>query len=926
MWIAGNEPDIIMVNEVIPKAQIHPIPLALLSISGYVMYANFDPSEGNLGKSGLRGICMYAKSSLQVAEISFEGSAFKEQLWLRMSLPSPDSLLLGCLYRSPSGNAEEDVREIGKLFNVAVNSGHSHIVITGDFNLPQIDWCLGWSTAPPSHCSHAFVDIVNDCFLHQHVDRPTRFRMGETPHLLDLVLSNEEGMVRNLELLPGLGTSDHVMIQFQLTCYSPAVEPAIPRLNLNKGNYSLLNQRLSSANWASSANMDTETMYAFIKETLTSHSLACIPRGKPRSTNRNLYINQDALRLKKLKRNLWFKYMHTRDVIDHARFTRARNKLRTLTRNLRSNFEKNLVARIRHNPKGFWKYAGSRLRTKSRVEDLKAEDGAMVHEDYEKANLLNCYFHSIFTIENPCLPSPPLLYEGPSLNDVDVSQDAVRAKLLRLKPDSAPGPDGLHPRILRETATVMAGPWAKLFRSSLDSGRLPKDWSMDEITPLHKKGPKQCPANYRPVTLTAVPCKVLESLVRDQLMDHLSLTNQLNPAQHGFRPKRSCCTQLLETLDDWTRMLEEGNRVDAIYLDFSKAFNSVPHQRLLLKLRSCGVGGKLLNWIAAFLMGRQQRVTVNGVRSDWVEVTSGVPQGTVLGPLLFVVFVNDLPGNVSSSVKMFADDTKIYRNIGQTSDIQLLQRDLDALLEWSERWQLPFNHDKCKILCLGRRNDCHAYHMGGSQLIQTSVEKDLGIHVDCQLKFREQAAAAVSKASRILAVIRRSFSVIDESTLPLLFRTMVRPHLEYANTVWGPFNREDQKRVEQVQRRATKLVTSIRDRPYEERLQILDLPSMYHRRRRGDMINVYQILHQGVDVDAAKFFSPARNDNTRGHEWKLLKPQAVTRVRRNAFSVRIVNEWNALPSSVVAAPNLNAFKARLDRHWTRLKYSTNIYD
>ena len=515
MWIAGNEPDIMMVNEVIPKAQTHPIPLALLSIPGYTMYANFDPSEGKLGRSGLRGICMYVKSSLNVTETSFDGSVFKEQLWLRMALPSSDSLLLGCLYRSPSGNAEEDVREIGKLFSLAVNSGHSHIIITGDFNLPQIDWGLGLSTAPLSHCSHAFVDIVNDCFLHQHVDQPTRFRTGETPHMLDLVLSNEEGMVKNLELLPGLGTSDHVMIQFQLACYSPAIDHAIPRLNLNKGNFKLLNQRLASVNWAASANMDTETMYTFIKETLTTQSCACIPQGKPRSTNRNLYINREALRLKKLKRTLWFKYMHSRDALDHARFTRARNKLRTLTRNLRSKFERDLVNHIKDNPKGFWRYAGSRLRTKTRVEDLRADDGTVAHEDHEKANLLNSYFHSVFTTENPCLPSMPSTYEGPSLNDVDVSPAAVGERLLRLKSDSAPGPDGLHPRILRETAPVMSGPWAQLFRSSLDSGRLPKDWSMDEITPLHKKGPKQCPGNYRPVTLTAVPCKVLESLIRD---------------------------------------------------------------------------------------------------------------------------------------------------------------------------------------------------------------------------------------------------------------------------------------------------------------------------------------------------------------------------------------------------------------------------
>ena len=244
----------------------------------------------------------------------------------------------------------------------------------------------------------------------------------------------------------------------------------------------------------------------------------------------------------------------------------------------------------------------------------------------------------------------------------------------------------------------------------------------------------------------------------------------------------------------------------------------MPHQRLLLKLRSCGVGGKLLNWVEAFLTGRRQRVSVNGSRSEWAAVTSGVQQGTVLGPLLFVVFVNDLPGEVSSSVKMFADDTKIYRSVSQASDVHLLQADLNALSGWSERWQLPLNREKCKALHLGRNNENHVYDMGGTQLTQTLVEKDLGIQVDSQLKFREQAAAAVSKASRILSVIRRSFGLLGETTLPLLFRTMVRPHLEYANAVWGPFNREDQKRIERVQRRATRLVASVRGRPYEERL------------------------------------------------------------------------------------------------------------
>lgn len=925
MLITGNEPDFILISEVIPKAQSCPISPALLNVPGYMMYSNFDPVKPNLGASGIRGICIYVKMSLHVSEVVFEKTVFKEQVWVQMSLTGSDVLLLGCIYRSPSSSAD-DVHELGALLKLVTNSRYSHVLIAGDFNFPQINWKTGLSSAPLSHGSHAFIDILHDSFLYQHVENPTRFRLGDTPHTLDLIMSSEEAMVKNLEYLPGLGSSDHILLQFRLACYTPPVEPAACRLNLNRGNYKMLNQQISATNWAPCESEDVEGMYQFIKDKLTELSYACIPLAKPRQENKTIYINQEAMRLKKQKRTKWLTYMRTRDVIDYIRFTRVRNKLRTLTRNLRATFERQLVADIRSNVKGFWKYTGSRLRTKTRVEDLQAEDGTMARENRDKANVLNHYFRSIFTVEDPVLPEPPTPFTGAPLETIEVSSSAVREKLLKLRPDSSPGPDGLHPRILRETAVEMAEHWTRLFRTSLATATLPSDWCRDDITPIYKKGPKKCPANYRPVTLTAVPCKVLESLVRDQITEHLTHTAQLNTMQHGFRRKRSCSTQLLETLEDWSRELEDGNPVDALYLDFSKAFNSVPHQRLLLKLHSCGIRGRLLRWIRAFLTGRQQRVIVNGVKSDWAAVTSGVPQGTVLGPLLFLVYVNDLPENVSSVIKMFADDTKVYRGVSQASDIQALQSDLDTLLQWADRWQLPFNRAKCSSLHLGRLNASHVYRMGDTQLTQVLVEKDLGIQLDHQLKFREQAAAAIARASHILATIRRSFSVIDETTLPLLFRTMVRPHLEYANAIWGPFNRNDQKRIERVQRRATKLVASVRQLPYEERLRALNMPSLYHRRRRGDMITVYQVLRGGVHVDPSQFFSTATTTHTRGHRWKITKPRAVSRVRRNTFSVRVVNDWNALPSTVVDAPSVNAFKARLDKHWADDKYHIHIND
>ena len=248
------------------------------------------------------------------------------------------------------------------------------------------------------------------------------------------------------------------------------------------------------------------------------------------------------------------------------------------------------------------------------------------------------------------------------------------------------------------------------------------------------------------------------------------------------------------------------------------------------------------------------------------------------------------------------------------------------MTEWSNLWQLPFNETKCKVLHVGTRNPRHSYTMGGLELEQVTIEKDLGIHLDSVLKFRKQAASAAAKGNQMLALVRRSFCCIDMVTLPLLYKSLVRPHLEYGNVIWGPFNRADQRLIERVQRRATKLVPELKHLSYQERLRCLKLPSLYHRRRRGDMITIFQILSGGVNIQPDRFFEPAVSTITRGHGLKLRKPNATSRVRRNVLSVRAINDWNALPPSVVLSTTLNQFKSRLDNHWGDVSFTIPVQD
>ena len=244
-----------------------------------------------------------------------------------------------------------------------------------------------------------------------------------------------------------------------------------------------------------------------------------------------------------------------------------------------------------------------------------------------------------------------------------------------------------------------------------------------------------------------------------------------------------------------------------------------------------------------------------------------------------------------------------------------LQSDLTNMENWSKQWQLPFNETKCKVMHFGYGNQHKTYLLNGHTLQTTDNEKDLGVIVDSKLKFHIHTAAACKKANQMLGLVKKAYTSRDASMTCLLYKAIVRPHLEYGNTIWGPFFKEDMLRVERVQRRATKLINGLRDKTYGERLRVLQLPSLTYRRRRGDMIWTYKILNGLVRVDASKFFVPGRLGHIRGHPQRVFKQHATKLPRRNNFSQRVVNDWNSLPSKVVKASSVNEFKNKLDEHW-----------
>ncbi len=569
----------------------------------------------------------------------------------------------------------------------------------------------------------------------------------------------------------------------------------------------------------------------------------------------------------------------------------------------------------------------SKLKYKEAVADLNT-DGNCATTDIDKANVLSNFFKKVFT-EEDCnsIPSIPNKLVDSTLEDIVFTQKEVEDLLKDIKTSKSPGPDRIHPRVLQECAQELSLPLFILFKKSINQGILPTDWKLASITPVYKnKGSKHDSTNYRPISLTSVVCKILEKIIRKNIIYHMKINHLFASDQHGFMDGRSCSTNLLTYLDKITQFLDDKESVDIIYMDLQKAFDTVPHKRLLEKLKSYGIGGNILKWIESFLMGRQQQVIVNKTSSSKENMISGVPQGSVLGPILFVLYVNDLPHYVTSQIKIFADDTKIFRKIGNTSDCETLQKDLSNLEKWACDWQMRYHPQKCEVLRVGSGHPEFTYQMNNDgttvNLEEVNSVKDLGVYVDSELDFSKHCNEMIKKANRILATIRRTFHHLDASNMTPLYKSLVRPYLEYGVEAWSPTTKRDIRLLESIQRRATKLIPSLSHLSYQERLESLKLPSLVYRRHRGDMIQAFKFINNIWDIEET-ILEPSDQTRTRGHPKKLFKDRWNTSVRGNFFSNRVVNLWNSLPENVVNAKDVKNFKIELDNCW---KPKSWLYD
>ena len=555
---------------------------------------------------------------------------------------------------------------------------------------------------------------------------------------------------------------------------------------------------------------------------------------------------------------------------------------------------------------------------KQTIGPLKGTNNDLISEDQEIAEILNTYFCSVFTEEiNEEIPQPHIFLEDQNkfLSAILISEEDVTQAIDKLKVNKSPGPESIYPRVLKECKNNLVKPLVYIFNKSLETGEIPNEFKLANVTPIFKKGDKSEPGNYRPISLTSVVGKLLESILRDKIVEHLENNELIRDSQHGFRRKRSCLTNLLDFFHDIFNIYDDCKELDILYFDFQKAFDKVPHRRLLSKIKAHGIEGSVLIWIESWLKDRKQRVVVNGKTSSWRAVTSGVPQGSVLGPVLFALYINDIDLDIKNIVSKFADDTKIGGKARTQVDRESIQHDIDKVKEWSDVWLMPFNVDKCKALHVGRNNIKHNYIMRDEILKSVTEERDLGVIISEDLKCSKHCLEIVKKANKVLGLIGRLFEFKTKQGFLTLYNALVRPILEYGVQFWSPHLRQDIDRLERVQRRATKMIPSLRNKSYEERLRILNLFPLERRRMRGDMIQVFKMVKRIDNVDPNKYFTFDNSNVTRNNGFKIIKKQVKSNEAKFFFFNRIVNVWNGLPRDVVQKDSVDSFKKALDKYF-----------
>ncbi|CAH2097232.1 unnamed protein product [Euphydryas editha] len=551
-----------------------------------------------------------------------------------------------------------------------------------------------------------------------------------------------------------------------------------PRLNFNKSDYQKINKEIATVNWWDRwKDMDVEEMVGDFYTILNLIIEMYTPYSRPHNEK---YPNWFTIPLIKCTREK-LKF--------HKKYKKYENAANT----------------IRFQPKKIWSFVKSQKSNNLSIPNQMHLDDRVAAGGQEIADLFSEYFQSVYTLHNNYIAGdcdPVLEESSSSFSKCALTETEILTALKRLDPNKGPGLDGIPNKFLKQCAETLAMPLHILFNKSLTESIFPAIWKQARLTPIHKKGDMSNICNYRPVSILPAIGKVFEGLMQKKIYWHVK--EIIHSEQHGFMPKKSTASNLIGFISDIAEALDDGDEVHAVYTDFSKAFDLIDHARLLKKISAVGIHGSLLRWCESYLQRRSQLVMIRGYSSRSKIIPTGVPQGSHMGPLLFVIYINDLAQQLKCLFKMYADDLKIYKCIKTENDVKILQKDLDRVQTWSENNKMKLNIEKCYHIKFTRKKIpiTAIYTLQKAHLKEVNEIRDLGVIVDSRLSFISHVDSIVKKASRLSGFISRQTKIFkDPKILIPIYNCLVRSILEYNSPIWSPGYAVHIKRIERVQKR-----------------------------------------------------------------------------------------------------------------------------
>lgn len=849
---------------------------AELDIAGYTMFrADRNREKAKHGRHG-GGVCLYVRddlaSTFQLA-ISFSNGAVDLlavhskvlELVIVIVYRKPDQLYS---HRSVSTHFIEALDLVDKYLS-SIKEVLPNVILCGDFNLPHARWSDGTSSRSVVGEERKMIDaLLNfgiNYGLSQCITSPTHFQ----GNILDLVFVNNEYLCHHFKCINvSKEISHHKIVEVHSTFMfgksnvqkeTPPAFKGLHQFNFFDDSicWDDVNKALQNYDWVTCFDgLDVDSMTEkFIEVSESICSLHIPVKFVSPGSKQKIPRRRKILMRKRRKLNKQLGKIN----ISEARRSKLRLMLIEVEKSIlkshslsQANQEKKAVESIKKNKKYFYSYVNKLSKTVSKVGPLITDNEVIVSESEPMANLLSKQFSSVFSPQTGTIPPAHELFpdadfidsSATCLKDIVFDYDDIIKAINELSFTSAPGPDGYSPVLLKNCARTLCYPLYLIYRESLDKSVFPKSLKIGNITPIFKSGSRGKPANYRPVALTSHLSKVLEKIVRNQMLDYFESSNLLNDKQHGFRRGRSCISQLLAHFEKIMEELQKGSNVDVIYLDFSKAFDKLDFKTLLLKLKRYGISSKLGRWLYSFLIGRKQYVTVNGFASLLCFVLSGVPQGSVLGPLLFIIFINDVDRDVAVSfLSSFADDTRIGLGVKNDEDRKTLQSDLEAVYSWARNNTMVLNSSKFELLQYGSCESSYLYtDSNGESITAKDSVKDLGIYMSSSAEFSTHINSVVKKVTGLTSWALRCFKCRSSIFIITIWKTVILPHLDYGSQLWSPYKKCEIQKLEILQKCFLSKIVGTHDLSYWEILKTYGIYSLQRRRERYRIIYVWSIL------------------------------------------------------------------------------------